>query len=187
MMIKRKKKCKECGNEFTPYNTIERWCSVPCAIALAEKVIAKKEKRNTYLRKQAIKSKTEWLAEAQIAFNKYVRLRDYYEPCISCGRYHGGQYHAGHYLTVKAHPALRFNENNVNKQCSACNNYLSGNIVNYRIALIKKIGLEEVEFLEGPHEPTKYQIDEIREIKTKYLKLAREIKKANSISMLGVN
>ena len=34
--------------------------------------------------------------------------RDFDKPCVSCGNYHQGQWHAGHYLTVGARPELRF-------------------------------------------------------------------------------
>tara|TARA_R110002012_G_scaffold116172_1_gene263591 strand:+ start:63 stop:623 length:561 start_codon:yes stop_codon:yes gene_type:complete len=125
--------------------------------------------------KERVKTRAEWLRDAQKWFNKYVRLRDRYEPCISCQRYHTGQYHAGHYLSVGANPELRFNELNNNKQCSACNNHLSGNIVNYRPNLINKIGIESVEWLEGPHKPAKYTIEQLKEIIAKYKAKCKEI------------
>ena len=78
-------------------------------------------------------------------------------------------------MSTGARPELRFEPLNVNKQCSACNNHLSGNIVEYRKALINKIGLEHLEWLEGPHEPKKYTVDDLREIKQHYTKLCREM------------
>ena len=75
---------------------------------------------------------------------------------------------AGHYKSVGSTPALRFNEGNVHLQCEHCNSYLSGNIGEYRPRLIAKIGLEMVEFLEGPHEPKKYTIDELKELIATY-------------------
>ena len=126
-------------------------------------------------KKEKVKTRAEWLRDAQKWFNKYVRLRDKDEPCISCQRYHTGQYHAGHYLSVGANPELRFNELNNNKQCSACNNHLSGNIVNYRPNLINKIGIDNLEWLEGPHKPKKYTIDQLKEIIAKYKAKCKEI------------
>lgn len=73
-------------------------------------------------------------------FNQFIRLRDKDLPCISCGRYHQEQWHAGHYRSVGACPELRFDEMNVHKQCSVCNNYKSGNLTEYRLNLIRKIG-----------------------------------------------
>jgi hypothetical protein len=45
----------------------------------------------------------------------------------------------------------------------------------YRPELIRRIGLANVEWLEGPHEPAKYTIDELREIKTGFNAWAKEI------------
>ena len=99
--------------------------------------------------------------KTQQIFNKYIRLRDASRNCISCDRPHEGQYHAGHYRTVGANPELRFNDRNCHKQCSACNNHLSGNIVNYRLNLIGKYGMGYVDYLEGPHEPKRYTIENL--------------------------
>ena len=115
--------------------------------------------------------------EAQAAFNKWIRLRDAHLPCISCGRHHQGQYHAGHYRTVGANPELRFEPLNVHKQCAPCNNHKSGNIVEYRINLVSRIGQDAVDWLEGPHEPKRYTVDQLREIKREYTRKAREIER----------
>jgi hypothetical protein len=37
--------------------------------------------------------------------------------------------------------------------------------------------VDKVEALEGPHEPKKYTIEEIKEIKAKYSKMARELER----------
>ena len=178
------KKCKVCKTDYEPRNSMQNWCSPNCGFELSQKkllqVVKKKEKekRKRYRAdKERIKTRGEHLREAQTAFNKFIRLRDRLEPCISCQRHHTGQYHAGHYKTVGAHPELRFNELNVRRQCQPCNNHLSGNLTNYRINLINKIGLDKVEFLEGPHPITKYTIEEIKAIKAKYRAKCREIEK----------
>ena len=127
--------------------------------------------------KEKIKKRSEYLSDAQKAFNAFIRERDKNEPCISCMRHHQGQYHAGHYRSVGACPELRFCELNVHKQCSACNNHKSGNIVEYRINLVKKIGEEQLEWLEGKHEPKKYTIEQIKEIRAKYQLKLKELKR----------
>lgn len=124
----------------------------------------KQERKAIQKRKAELRPKSWYVKEAQKWFNKFIRLRDSSKPCISCGRNHKGQYHAGHFLTTGAHPELRFEELNCHKQCSVCNNHLSGNLINYRINLIKKIGIEKVEWLEGPHEAKHYTIDDLKEI-----------------------
>ena len=130
---------------------------------------------DTAARKKAAKSKGDWAKEAQREFNRFIRLRDEPDVCISCGRHHAGQYHAGHYKTVGANPELRFNELNCHKQCAPCNNHLSGNIVNYRVRLIDKIGQDDVGFIEGPHKPKNYIIKDLERIKLKYKVKADEL------------
>lgn len=181
-------KHKSCKKEYTKRSAFQVACSVECAIAYnsakKEKAKAKEEKafrKETRRLKQKIKSKGEWAKEAQAAFNKFIRLRDAKDPCISCGRHHQGQYHAGHFMTVGAHPELRFEELNNHKQCAPCNNHLSGNIIRYRQGLIEKIGFEKVEWLEGPHEPKRYRKEDLEAIKKLYTKLARELNDANNI------
>ena len=169
-------KCKECGAYYIKKQSMQQVCSMECAIAYSKRKAEEKRKkqeksdrleagRRMRARKEALKSRSDWLKEAQKAFNEFIRLRDKDLPCISCGRYHEGQYHAGHYRSVGAYPELRFNEDNVHKQCSVCNNHKSVNAIEYRINLIRKIGLEKVEFLERhDHQPLKLSIDEIKEL-----------------------
>lgn len=128
-------------------------------------------------RKEKLKSRPDWLKDLQRVFNEFIRLRDVDLPCISCGRYHKGQYHAGHYRSVGACPELRFNEDNAHKQCSACNSHLSGNILEYRLGLIEKIGLERVEFLERKdHPPLKLSVEEIKDLIKVYKAKCKELK-----------
>lgn len=93
------------------------------------------------------KSVPQLIKIATVHFNKFIRERDKDKPCISCGKFKSLQ--AGHYLSAGHHANLRFNELNTNGQCAGCNLFLSGNLINYRINLVKKIGLEKVEFLES--------------------------------------
>ena len=175
----KQKKCKACGNKFALFNSLAQVCSIDCAIQYAKdnKVQERVRRKLTQIAKERIKTRSEHLREAQTAFNAFIRERDKNEPCISCGRHHNGQYHAGHYRSVGACPELRFCELNVHKQCSACNNHKSGNIVEYRINLVKKIGVEQVEWLEGSHEPKKYTIEQIKDIRAKYQLKLKELKR----------
>ena len=109
------KTCRVCRQPFEPRLPMQSACGPQCALAMAVSKRGKEEKRAQVqerkadkVKKEALKSKAQWAREAQTAFNAYIRLRDDADPCISCGRYHGGQYHAGHYLSVGARPELRF-------------------------------------------------------------------------------
>lgn len=169
------KKCRTCGAMFAPFNSMQKVCSGSCALSLVREEKVKEIRKDLKVRKQKLKSKSVWAKETQSVFNKYIRLRDAEQPCISCGRKHEGQYHAGHYKTVGAHPELRFHPLNCHKQCAPCNNHLSGNITNYRVKLLEKIGEEKLEWLEGNHPPAKYSIDDLKEIKKDYQKKIKEI------------
>lgn len=183
------KVCKVCKTKFQPAKNLlsARVCSPMCGMSLArsqrlkaEKVRQVKERRETKAKLEKLKSKSAWAREAQAAVNTFIRLRDKDLPCISCGRYHQGSYDAGHYLSRGARPELRFDELNIHKQCVPCNQHLSGNIVLYRIALLEKIGAEGVAYLEGPHEPKKYTIEDLKAIKAEYTAKAKELKARQS-------
>ena len=137
---------------------------------------AKVDKALTRQKRESLKSKAQHAKEAQTAFNAFVRERDADQPCISCGRWHNGQYHAGHYLSVGARPELRFTESNVHKQCAPCNTHLSGNAVLFRRGLVAKLGMELVEWLEGPHEPRRDTVDSLKAIKAHYTTLTRQLR-----------
>lgn len=183
------KKCKNpaCGDSFVPQRLGQAVCGYKCGLAIkdvnqekAGKALAQIGRREIQVRKEKLKSRADHLREAQAAFNEWVRLRDADRPCISCGRHHEGQYHAGHYRSVGANPELRFEPLNVWKQCAPCNTHLSGNLVNYRISLLQGIGAEKVEWLEGPHESRKYTVEEIKTIKAEYRAKTRELKKGQA-------
>jgi hypothetical protein len=72
---------------------------------------------------------------------------------------------AGHYI----HGVLDFDEINLNCQDTRCNKWLSGNLANYTMFLVKKYGLKKVEEL---HERArqakkghKYSREELENIK----------------------
>ncbi|ROM85164.1 hypothetical protein BK652_09750 [Pseudomonas brassicacearum] len=188
----RPKKCRveTCGTPFVPRRLGQAVCSPACALLdassnkvnqeKARKSLADIERREIKVRKEKLKSRAQHMREAQVAFNIWIRLRDAGLPCVSCGRYHNGQWHAGHYRTVGGNPELRFEPLNVWRQCAPCNNHQSGNIVNYRIELVKRIGAEKVEWLEGPHEPQRYTIEELKAIKAEYRAKARELKRGDA-------
>ena len=174
--LPRPKKCKACREPFVHFSSLAKACSPECAIALTRLAKSKEYHRETRRRKEKAKSRGDWLKEAQVSFNRYIRERDSSLACVSCDRHHQGQYHAGHYRTVGAHPELRFSEINCHKQCAPCNNHKSGNIVEYRIILSGRITDREMAWLEGPHEPAKYTIDDIKEIKALYNRKYKELK-----------
>lgn len=141
----------------------------------SSKVSERKAKAESRQRRMDVKPIGYWMKRAQAAFNAWVRERDSGLPCISCGRFHTGQNHAGHYRPAGSNPELRFEPDNCHLQCAPCNSHLSGNLTNYRPALIAKIGLERVEWLEGPHEPKRYRKEDYQEIERLYKSKLKEL------------
>ena len=181
------KKCKACKAEFKPFLSTQKACSTMCALTLVREQDAKEERADTRKRKEALKTKREWLKDAQVVFNRYIRTRDANEPCISCqgvsdddNLLTGSRYDAGHFFSVGAHPAMRFDERNCHKQCSSCNNFKSGNIQNYRVNLIKKMGRQEFERFETEAHSAKakkYTIDYLKELIKTYRAKTKELEK----------
>lgn len=175
------KKCRVCPEKFSPRNSLQTVCSPKCAIHLTNQLSDRKQKRQEKAeraawnkRKADVKPLSHWMNMTQRAFNDYIRARDG-EICISCGRTMAIAYHAGHYRTTAAASQLRFNEDNVHSQCSACNTHHSGNIGPYRINLIEKIGLHRVVALESNNNPHRYTREELDAIRARYRALLREL------------
>lgn len=168
------KACHVCQKEFVPHNSLVIVCGVACARRVPV-INRKAEKKADRQRAEAIKPRAKWLKEAQSAFNSYIRSRDAAMACVSCGRHHEGQWHAGHYLSTGARPELRFDPSNVHKQCQPCNTHLHGNLALYRSELVRRIGLAGVERLEGPHAPKKYTVDDLKAIIALYRAKLKEL------------
>lgn len=87
------------------------------------------------------------LAKAQKVFNAWIRNRDKDSSCISCGKYKIE--HACHFYSAGQYSALRFNEDNVNGGCLACNYYKHGELNFYRIHIEKRIGKDRLALLDS--------------------------------------
>jgi hypothetical protein len=159
----RPKPCRVCRQDFTPVRPLQVVCGLRCArkvpVAARKAVKAKID---------ALRPLGYWRDQAQVAFNAWIRERDKALPCISCGRFHSGKWNAGHYLSTGARPELRFDEANVHRQCEPCNTHLSGNLIPYRVELIRRIGQAGVDRLEGPHAARRFRADDLKAIRDDY-------------------
>ena len=198
MAKKPRRKCKICGEWFHPQYANIWWCcpehGAIYALELrarqkvketakrlkAEKKAEMEGRKRAAERRQEVKPLSHFRNQAQRAFNDFIRYRDRHLPCISCGRHHDGQYHAGHFRTTGANPELRFNEDNCHRQCAPCNNHLSGNLINYRPALILKIGQTRFDALMGQHELPKWGRDDSIRIRDEYRAKLKELKQQES-------
>ena len=184
------KKCKICRDTFHPSKPMQCVCGVKCALSMAslkkakrERVEKIKDRKETREKLEKLKTRSDWIKEAQIAFNKYIRLRDHGKGCISCQSdvgpaSVGGAGDAGHFRSRGSAPHLRFDERNCHLQCKRCNRYLSGNVAAYRVGLIERIGLKSVEELERDQEARDHSIESLKAIKAKYSGLSRELEKS---------
>ena len=145
------KTCPICKVEFKPRKPLQKVCSLPCALedskikrSKSEKAAARKARKEWHESNMTIAMRAR---ETQKVFNRYIRVRDQGQPCISCGIMHG-QMHAGHYRTTRAAPILRYRTDAVFLQCAQCNAHKSGNQVEYRKALVARYGPVKVEILD---------------------------------------
>ncbi len=160
------------------------FCNTQCMTTYAFKNKEKGKQIKHRAQKKQLKDNDRSLRmrEAQKAFNAFIRARDKGKPCISCGympnfsdHIGGSGIQAGHYKSRGSSPELAYEELNCHVQCYKCNVHLSGNIKGYRPALIEKIGLDKVEWLEGPHKAKKYTCDQLKEIELKYKAKIKEL------------
>ena len=169
------KSCKKCGEIFTPFTTLDKHCYICKKTEQALKNLAKMKKDKLKKQKEDLLTVSDYLKLAQQVFNKWVRLRDKDQGCISCGKEINGVRHASHYLSSGGHSAVRFHTDNVWVSCYKCNVMLSGNGIEYRMRLIKKIGVERVEWLEeNGHEVKRWTKDELKEIIAEYKKKIKD-------------
>lgn len=191
------KTCPICSTEYIPRSSLQKVChNYKCAIAFNKQrdaEIAAREQRkrereksaDLKQRREALKTRAEWEREAQAAFNRYIRIRDMYQECIShpgklisnSNYITGSAVDASHYRSRGAASHLRFNVFNVHAACTRCNRQLSGNAVEYRIRLIERIGLERVERLESDAGPRKFDIDYLKRVKSIFSRRARHYEK----------
>ncbi|HDR2785530.1 TPA: recombination protein NinG [Enterobacter sichuanensis] len=191
------KTCPICSTEYIPRSSLQKVChNYKCAIAFNKQrdaEIAAREQRkrereqiaDLRQRREALKTRAEWEREAQAAFNRYIRMRDMYQECIShpgklisnSNYITGSAVDASHYRSRGAASHLRFNVFNVHAACTRCNRQLSGNTVEYRIRLIERIGLERVDRLEADNEPRKFDIDYLKRVKSIFTRRARHYEK----------
>jgi hypothetical protein len=150
-------KCRVCTCAFTKTRPLQTVCSPTCALTLArnvtEKSLAKAQaadRKETREKLDAMRTKPQLVKLAQTAFNAFVRARDADKPCISCGKPPNPQANStdcGHYRSTGSAAHLRFDENNAHAQRKVCNRWGAGRAVDYRLGLIRRIGLEAVEAL----------------------------------------
>lgn len=178
------KPCGHCGSIFTPARSMQAVCSPICA-ARSVKAKNRAEREQFRERKAKLKRIPDLIKEAQTAFNAFIRERDRDQTCICCGKplgesAIGGGYDCGHFRSTGSASHLRFDERNAHAQRKFCNRYGAGRVVEYRIGLARRIGLEQVELLEASNTPHKWERDELIAIKALYVGKLKELKRSHA-------
>jgi hypothetical protein len=184
------KKCAACKTVFTPQRSMQKVCGPKCAADWSAKVAAQKsaranreERKSLAERKAKLKTRREWIAEAQAVVNKVARLRDILagHGCISCGsrpdaRF-GGAMDAGHFRSVGSAPHMRFYLPNIHLQCKRCNRDLGSNTVEYRKGLVERIRIDRVEEIESMQWTAKWSVEYLQRLKKVMNKKARRLER----------
>ncbi len=169
-------RCKNCKEKFEPARFNMKYClKDECVRVFVEEVKNKTWKKTKAKAKQDLMTLSDYLKLAQQVFNKWINLRDKGKPCISCDKPITGRVNASHFWNANNHYNVRFNEDNVHSSCITCNQFLSGNLLEYRTRLISKIGEQRFNILEAESKKTrKFTIEELKEIIATYKKKIKE-------------
>jgi hypothetical protein len=193
---KRCKQCKKKHNEndgkfdmYSPPSSLGFFCNHDCAVdfLIANPKKRKQEydkqiRKNNIADKKSLLSKMDWVKKVQIQFNKFIRLRDKDDPCISCGimdweikQMDFGKWDCGHFRSRGAAKQLRFDETNAHKQCKSCNGgsahfaYKLETVTKvYERNLILKIGKERVEYLKNNNDLESDTIESLIKLEKHY-------------------
>lgn len=199
-MANSKLQCKGCGEYYRvkpEHPHFRRWCSDKCALAIVSKAREKERERalkqQKWQKKQDKKAdkywkqkkkeiipRSKWYNKLQSLVNQFAtKVRDKDKGCFTCGKTKPTvKYDAGHCFTRKARPDIRFDLHNIHKQCSVnCNQHGSGMRAEYKEAIAKKYGQEELARLELEGKPLKEQFPTWHDIEdeiVRYRKLLRD-------------
>lgn len=163
------RKCKYCKSTFEPVAFLQKNCFEPdCVTAWIQETKDKAWQKKKAKLKADLMTIQDYIKLAQQVFNKFIRLRDAGENCISCNKKPLKE-NAGHFYNANNHWNVRFNEHNVHLQCEYCNTYLHGNLIEYRENLINKIGFYKFSILKHESNKTrKFTTEELKEIIKEY-------------------
>ncbi len=112
--------------------------------------------------------------------HRYIRLRDKGKPCISCGTPWHDEFEAGHYYKAELFSTLKYNEDNIHGQCIRCNRPLEGNLSEYSVGLITRIGSERMKVLnelssQEKKKNHKWEREELKKIREYYKLKIKEL------------
>jgi hypothetical protein len=170
-------RCKNCKEKFEPKTFLQKYClKEECLRVFVADVKQKTWQKTKAKAKLDLMTLSDYLKLTQQVFNKWINLRDKGLPCISCDKPITGRVNASHFWNANNHYNVRFNEDNVHSSCITCNQFLSGNLLEYRTRLILKIGEQRFNILEAESKETrKFTKDELQQLIKEYKNKIKEI------------
>jgi len=149
-------KCTNCKDRFPREQMIKlpvgNMCSMDCAYSYGKKKAYDNKTKEIKARNKQDRPKNTLQADAQKAFNEYVRYRDKDKPCINTGApvdWNGNDSDAAHFISRAANNAMRFDLRNVHKATKASNKHQEDYIHDYRDNLKERLGVERFEQFEA--------------------------------------
>ena len=93
-----------------------------------------------------------------------------YASCVTCGiTKHYKELHAGHFIPKKRGNAIYFKIENIHPQCPRCNNFESGNLIEYHRYMLDMYGQEGIDDLYELSKTTvKFSIPDLLDIEADY-------------------
>jgi hypothetical protein len=186
-------RCPHCRQTYERKRMGQKSCeSVPCAIAAGQarkaKESAKKakaERAEIRVRKEALRPLQYWLKRAQKAVNEYCRARDLKAGygCITCGTHDAEEWHAGHWISVGASSATRFDPANIHLQCRKDNYFGGGMAQEYEARLPARIGQAEVDRLKNSSRNRKWTREECQSIEAEFKEKLKSLNRDTLVIM----
>jgi len=164
-VIPKMKRCKICGDKFTPYRTTQPTCKGECEYKYGmmklkqQKQRAIKEgKENTRQQKAKVYS-NEYKTDLQNEINRLARMIDerFNYACVDCGkviRYRGNDSqrmdaNGSHLHNVSGNENIRYNLHNIHTSKIKCNKWEGGRKEDYKLGLICRYGTEYLNYVES--------------------------------------
>lgn len=124
-----------------------------------------KEKQQTKIQKEKLKTLSEYKNDLQKEINLIIRLIDNGHSCIATGDFNG-KMNAGHYASVGSNPTLRYHLENIWLQSEHSNSWKAGDTLRYQAGIVRLYGNEYLvrlnKFTQYP--PIKLTIDDIKRV-----------------------
>ena len=179
------KTCKNCGKKYEPSRPLQVACSMKCGVEHVYKLKEKKQSESlkesksvNKVKREQLKSLSDYKNELQKHVNLIARLIDINCPCISSGR-SVGKMAGGHRFSVGAFDNLRFNLLNIWQQSFADNTYKSGNADGFDSTLKGYLIYDEVHALNAKYPFIKLQKPDLAEKIVIAKEIIKEIKLFN--------